>query len=167
MLRWFRAGRLQDVQEGDHVGVQVGVRVGDGVAHARLGRKVDDARRGEFFEQGLRGAAVGEVDFLEAESGLAFEPSQACALEHRVVVVVQVVHADDLVPPGQQGVGHERANEAGDAGHEDFHSRPSTTDAGSRCLTSKTTLCGLPKARIRSAPSSRNASWATATTIAS
>ena len=71
MLRRFLAGGLQDVQEGDHVGIHVGVGIGDGVAYARLGRKVDDARRRGSCEQRLlRGTPVGHVDLLKAEPWL-------------------------------------------------------------------------------------------------
>ena len=36
---------FEDVEEADEIAARIGVRIGDRIAHARLGSKVDDAAR--------------------------------------------------------------------------------------------------------------------------
>ena len=61
---------------------------------------------------------------------------QARLLQSHVVVVIEVVEPDDLVAPREQPLRRVRADEAGRAGHEHLHSRPSTSAAGNTCLMS-------------------------------
>jgi hypothetical protein len=118
------AAGLQDVQEAAEVGLAIGVRMGDGVAHPGLGGQVHHAVEALGREQRLHPGAVGHVQALEAKARLRRQPGQPGLLERRVVVVVEVVDADHLVAARQQALGHVHADEAGRAGDQDFHGRP-------------------------------------------
>ena len=116
------AAAFDDVQEADDVGLDVGVGVVRGVAHAGLGGEVDDALRSVGGEGVFDGVAVGEVGDDLGEAGAAFEAGEAGALEVDVVVVVEVVEADDFVAAVEQALGDVRADEAGGSCNQKFHS---------------------------------------------
>jgi len=87
---------LEDVKEADEVGVDVRVGVLDRVADSGLGGEVDDDAEAVRGEEGLHLAAIGKVDADKDEAVLLFKPLESGLLEGRVVVVVEVVEADDL-----------------------------------------------------------------------
>src|SRR5688572_18158982 len=68
-------------------------------------------------------AAVGEVGLDELKAVVALQLRKPGVLEIDVVIVVDVVEADDLVAARQQGPGGLRADETGDAGYEHLHSK--------------------------------------------
>ena len=72
------------------------------VAHAGLRGEVDDAVEALCGEELLHAGAVGHVELDEAEARVRRQPRQAVLLELHVVVVVEVVQADDLVAARQQ-----------------------------------------------------------------
>jgi hypothetical protein len=65
------------------------------------------------------------------------QPGQPRLFQSHIVIIVEIVVADDLIaalqPPQRQG----RADKARAAGNQDFQKRPSTASAGSRSVTSK------------------------------
>ena len=112
---------LEDVGEADDIAVDVGVRVDQRVAHAGLRGQVHDAVELLLREQRRDALAVGHVHLHEAEVRVRRQARQPILLESRVVVVVEVVQAHDLVPARQQELRDVHADEAGRAGDEDFH----------------------------------------------
>ena len=128
---------LEDIEEAHEVALEVGIGVGDGVAHAGLGREIDDLVELFRLEQGVQGSLIGYVHTPEAavcEDGAllgraAFDGGavgkaafgEAPVLEAHVVVVVDIVDAPDLLPAGGEGPHQLRAYESGGAGHENFH----------------------------------------------
>ena len=58
---------FEDMQEADEVGVDVGVRVVERIAHAGLRRQVDDPL--DAGANRARSFAVGEVELVEGEAG--------------------------------------------------------------------------------------------------
>jgi hypothetical protein len=119
---------LQDVQEGDDVRVDVGVGVGQRVAHPRLRGQVDHAVEPSPAEQLGDGGALGEVQLAEAEARVPPQLRQPRLLEGDVVVVVEAVDPDEVVAARQQAPADMKADEAGRAGHQD----PSHRRASSR-----------------------------------
>ncbi len=113
------AAAFEHVEKARQVGVDIGVRVLQRVAHARLGGEMDHHLRPHRGEQ-LRGArAVGEVDLPEREARAPEQAVQARPLEPRIVVLVQAVDADHAAALGQQPLGQMVADEPGDPGQED------------------------------------------------
>jgi len=64
---------------------------------------------------------IADIQLDEAKSAARFEKAQPVELQRNVVVIVQVVEADDFVTPVKQAQRSGPANEAGGAGKQDFH----------------------------------------------
>ena len=60
MFHFMVAARLEDVVESDEVALDIGVGIGDAVAHACLGGEVDDYCYLVFGEDCLHGCLVGD-----------------------------------------------------------------------------------------------------------
>ena len=119
--------RLQDVVEPDHIALDVRIRVLDAVPDPRLRREVHDDIELVLRKESVDERLVGKVAFDElvgvprGRGGLFLDFAQAVLLERRIVVVVQVVKADDIQRLlAIQEPQHEiRADEAGGAGDEE------------------------------------------------
>src|SRR5579862_5472208 len=82
---------------------------------------------------------IGEVEFLEPESRLLLKPREARLLEGHIVILIEIVEADDLIASPKQPQCRVIADEASRSGEQDLHSRPSTSAAGNTCLMSYST----------------------------
>jgi len=92
------------------------------MADARLGRQMDDAvQAGIAPGQGQHGVAVGNIGLEESEGPILAQRLQPSELQDRVVVVAEIVDAEDGLTPCQKGPRDVRSDEAGDAGDEDGH----------------------------------------------
>ena len=74
-----------------------------------------------FGEERADGVAVGDVQLDEAKARLRRQPGEPVMLEAWVVVVVQVVEADDAVAAREQDLRDVHADEAGRTGDENLH----------------------------------------------
>ena len=114
------AAGLEDVVEADEVALDVGVGVGDAVAHAGLGRQVHHHLGGMGGEEGFDGLFVGDVPLYEGEAGtIGFEFAQAFVLQAHIVVVGDAVDADDfyvgeLIQKAFHQIGSDEACRTGD-----------------------------------------------------
>jgi len=119
--------RLQDVVEPDHIALDVRIRVLDAIPDPGLRREVHDDIEPVLREESVDERLVGKVAFDELVGvprgcgGLLPDLAQAVLLERRIIVVVQVVKADDAerllaIQEPQHKV---RADEAGGAGDEE------------------------------------------------
>ena len=76
---------------------QVGVRIDERIAHARLRGEVHDRREGPPREQcAAHAARVGEIDALEREARIGRERRDARLLQRDVVVRIEIVDAVDV-----------------------------------------------------------------------
>src|SRR5579863_5872333 len=75
---------------------------------------------------------IGEVEFLEPKGRLLLKPCEARLLECHIVILVEVVEADDLMAARQQPQRRVIADEAGGSGQQDLHERLSTSRTASR-----------------------------------
>ena len=118
------AACLKDVEEADEVALEVGTRVLDGVADARLGGEVHHDVEAALGEQALDEGGVAQVAANESEAAVGVylgQHAQARVLDAGVVVAVEVVEADDhVIGLLEQLLDEERADEAGGSGDEDF-----------------------------------------------
>lgn len=118
------AACLKDVEEADEVALEVGARVLDGVAHARLGREVHHDVEAVLGEQALDERGVAQVAAHEGEAAVCVglgQHAQAGFLDAGVVVAVEVVEADDrVIGLLEQLLDEERADEAGGSCYEYF-----------------------------------------------
>gem|GEM_PF-3844699 len=113
MLNFVMPASLEDVDEANQVGVNVGMGVFNGVANPGLRRQVDDARRCELAEGFRHFLTVGDVlaDFGKPVPG--GQPRKSCLLEGDIVIVVDVIDANDLIAPVQKLVRHMGPDEPG------------------------------------------------------
>ena len=118
------AACLKDVEEADEVALEVGTRVFDGVAHARLGGEVHHDVEAVLHEQALDEGGIAQVAAHEGEAAVCVRLDQhakARVLDAGVVVAVEVVEAYDyVIGLLEQLLDEERADEAGGSGDEDF-----------------------------------------------
>ena len=110
---------LEHVEEAHQIGVDIGVRVFQRVAHAGLRREMHHQLGPQRREQGRGGGAVGEVEPREAEALAPLQPVEARLLQPRVVIGVQAVDADHAAAVAQQPVGQMIADEARGPGQQD------------------------------------------------
>ena len=114
-----RAAALQNAEEADDVGIDIGLGRFQAVADARLGGEVDHPARPRGGEQGGDAVAVSQVQRMMVIGGVGLKLGQARLLQRRIVIGVEVVQADDALAPLQQTPGGVKADEAGGAGDQD------------------------------------------------
>ena len=133
----MRPDRFQDAQEPANVAGHVRPRVGQRIPDPRLRGQVIDQLELLVREQGQHALRVHQVHPLEPQARLVRldhpgvraarfgrvdpELAQAIELQPHVVMGVEVVDADHLVPLIDQPPGDVVADEAGRAGHQDLH----------------------------------------------
>lgn len=124
MLDGVVAAGLQDVEEADEVALEVGARVLDGVADARLGSEVHHYIEAVLSEQALDEGGIAQVAAHEGEAAVCVglgQHAQAGVLDTGVVVAVEVVETDDnVIGLLEQLLDEERADKAGCSGDEYF-----------------------------------------------
>jgi hypothetical protein len=114
-LRPQPARQFQQDEMPHHVGLHVDIGVDLRVADPRLRRQVDDpVEIAMALGQPQHGLAVGDVALDEGESGRLAQRLDPRELEDRVVIVAEIVDADDRLASRQQGAGDVRADEPGD-----------------------------------------------------
>ena len=112
------AAALEHVEEAGQIGVGIGMGIGQGMPHAGLCREMHDMRKPVHREQRRHGAAIGNVDLLEAEAWKSPQHGEAGVLEARIVVGVEIVEADHVMSVLQQAARDMHADEPGRAGDE-------------------------------------------------
>jgi hypothetical protein len=118
VLRGMRPGSLEDFEGAHDVALEVGARVLDRVADPGLGGEVNHEIRLELLED--RQDAAGGLDVVvdDGEAGVLQQHRLAALLEPDVVVIGEVVDADDLEPVGQQALAEVESDEARGTGDE-------------------------------------------------
>ena len=118
------AAGLEHVEEADEVALEVGARVLDGVAHARLCGEVHHDVEAVLREQALDEGGIAQISSNESEAAVPVrlcEHRQAGLLDARVVVAVHVVQADNhVVGLLEKPLYQERADEAGCTGNQNL-----------------------------------------------
>src|SRR5579864_3475401 len=139
MLNGAVAAALEHVERSAYVAQHIGGRVLQRVAHARLRREVHDTLEALAGEERRNSRRVREIQLHEAERSVPGEAREPRLLELHVVVIVEVIEADDFLPLIEEPLRGGRADKAGSPGHQDLHNRPSVSAAGNKCLTSYST----------------------------
>ena len=115
------AAGFEDVVEADEVALDVGIGVGDGVAHARLGSEVHDQGEALLGEEAFDQSLVGQVALDEAPvASQRVDFAQALLLESDVIVVIERVEPDhpDVLHVRKQTLYQVGPNETRRAGHQ-------------------------------------------------
>jgi len=109
---------FQNVCKTDDVAVDVGQRVFYGIAHPGLGGKVNHTLGLVRGKSGFDRLTVGKVDAQVGVVGVISMPGQTRFFDGRVIIVVVVVNADNLIAAFEQTKGEGRADEASGTGDE-------------------------------------------------
>ena len=121
MLDLVMATALEDVQRAGDVAVDVGVRILDGVADARLSAEMNHPIKPFVGEQRLHACSVGQVEACQGEIRESVQDRRPGFLERDLVVVVEIVQPNNGVAPLKQALGGEHADEAGRPRYQDLH----------------------------------------------
>ena len=94
------------------------------MAHTGLGCQMHDAvETGMALGQRQHGVAVGDIGLEEGKGLVLAQRLQPGEFQDRIVVVAEIVDADDGLAACQQGPRDVRSDEPGDSGDEDGHKR--------------------------------------------
>jgi hypothetical protein len=115
--------RFQDIDESFDVARHIGLRIDQRVADARLRRQVDDDLELLAGVQLAEPGAIGQIHAHEAKSLNPLELAQARLLQRDIVVVIQIVEANDRPPLLQQPAGQVKTDETRHADDQDRHVR--------------------------------------------
>ena len=111
-----------------HIGGDIGVRIDERIAHPRLcGQMHDVCDARKIGRQLEHGRAIGNVDLVKVKMRPGRQPVQPRLFQPDIVIVVEIVHSDDMGASREQGVRHRRADKAGGARHQNgaaIHGRP-------------------------------------------
>ncbi len=123
MLHLAMAGELQHVDLAHQVRADVGLRIDQRIADARLRADMDDSVEAVRLGECGQCVLVAKVDLLEGE-GVSLSPAKPLdpgALQRRIVIVVEIVETNDLMTEVQKLGGGKETDESGGARHENFH----------------------------------------------
>ena len=104
------------------IGMGVGVRIGQRIAHTGLRRQVNDA--GDIAvlgDQVFHRSPVGDIQAFEAETVVAAKHIKARLLQRNVIVIIEIIDTDNLVAPLKKRARGMETNESGGAGNQDSH----------------------------------------------
>ena len=121
MFRAVVSASFENMQKANDVAFDVAMRMGHGIAHASLRRKVNDPWKTLHPEERFDRRSIREVELDESKPGVAPQPLQPGCLEGRIVVRVHVVESDNLVAPLQQPFRNMVADKARCARDEMLH----------------------------------------------
>lgn len=96
MLHRIMTAGFEDVVEADEVRFDIGVRVGDGVAHARLRCEVDHDLRLVLLEDFVNEHLVCKVSFDKSVILKLLEHRKASFLDANIIIIVHVVQTNNL-----------------------------------------------------------------------
>ena len=147
------AGTLEEIHEPHDIGVDIGMRILQGMAHAGLRREIHDGIVMVGRKQFGHGLAVGDIQTAKAKPRLGLKTRKPRLLELHRVVIVQVINAGHGIPTREQPVGKRRADEPGGPGNQNMHI---TVLASYRTIIAARPKARMPKVpRHRIAPSRR------------
>ena len=79
------------------------------------------------FEKSGHARPVGQIELVELVSGAPFQLGQAGVLEPDIVVIIDVIQANDLEPAIEEAFGEVETDKPGDTGNKNFHSLESNS----------------------------------------
>lgn len=121
MLHRMVAARFQNVVESNDIRFDIGIRVGDRVAHARLRGEIHHHRRLVLLEDTAHKHLVRQIPLDESKIWILRQFCKPVFFQTHVVVIVHAVQADHLRiwHVLKQALYQVRTDEARRAGHQD------------------------------------------------
>src|SRR5689334_11550735 len=115
------ATTFENVQKAGDIAAHVYMWILRGIAHARLRGEVDHALRFVLREYRFDRGAVGEIGGDMGIVRVILETRQARLLQIHIVIITEVVDANNLIAAIKQPHRHMRSDEASRAGDENLH----------------------------------------------
>ena len=107
---------FEHVEKARQIGVGIGVRIDQGMAHPGLRREMHDMGEAVDCKRFRHRPAVGDVDPFEPKVGECLELRDAGLLDARIVVGIEIIDTHDIVPVQQQAPRNVHSDESGRAG---------------------------------------------------
>ena len=127
MLHAEAARGLHHVERADHVGIEIGARVLEAVAHPGLRREVDDHVGRERVRDPVEQRLILQHPLGGGEIRVLQQHLMPALLQADIVIIRHPVIAVNGEPLGQQQLGQVEPDEPGGAGDQDTHQRPTPT----------------------------------------
>jgi len=124
VLYFVLAAGFQNVAETDQIGLDVALGMCDAVAHSGLGRQMRHTAEVVRLAKGVQNFGVRQIHPSEREGCVLFQQRQAIPLELHVVILIQIIQADNAVALPQKVLRQVKADESRSAGNQDMHSVP-------------------------------------------
>src|SRR5436190_23481797 len=105
------AAAFQHIQESNNVCVDVGMGIEKRMTYAGLCRQMRYRRELVDSEKIRRAPAVGEIDWLKLKIGERLEPIKPRLLQGGMVVVAEIVQADNVTAKSREPVRNMRTDE--------------------------------------------------------
>ncbi len=121
---------FEDVEKPGDIVLDIGLRVDEGLPYPRLGGQIDNHLRLLFREEPADGILIGDVHLQEFEILPRLDLPDPIDLQTDLVVVVEIVEAEDIFAPVQKFPTEMESDEAGRAGDEDLLGHWSIPSAG-------------------------------------
>ena len=120
MLQAFQPARqFQHHYLAHDIAGHIGIRIDQGIAYPCLGRQMDDAvQMGMLLCQRQHAFAVGHIQLVKGKACLFRQTRQPRLFQRDVIVIVEIVDADNPVTACQQCLGNTGTNETGGAGDQ-------------------------------------------------
>ena len=121
MLHFVVAACLEDVVESDEIALNIGIRIGDAVAHSGLGCEIDHDSRAVVREKLLHQVPVGNAAFDKGPvTPEGFDFPQPFVFDIYIVIIRDRVDSNDSDVPDidKQSFHQVGSDETGGAGHE-------------------------------------------------
>ena len=120
MLHLMMAARLEDVEEADDVRVDIRTRMVDAVPHASLRCEIDDNVRLILLEQRRDRRLIRQVALDKRERRILAQNLQPALLQADIVVVIDIIKADNRRPESQQPLREMKTDESRSASDQDL-----------------------------------------------
>ena len=114
------AHQFQEIEGSGEIGVEIGARIIEAVAHSRLRGEMIDRIESGAINAGKRGAIL-EHGLMAGKARVLQQYLMAAQLEVAVVVGRKPIEADDFMAFVEKTAGHVKTYEAGAAGDENTH----------------------------------------------
>ena len=121
VLNTVMTATLENVGKADDVAVDIGHRVLDGITDACLRSKVHDPLGFVQGEGIIHGLAVSQVSPDMGVIRVIGMTRKARLLDRRIVVIIVIIDADDMITALEQSQHQGRADKTSRSGDEDFH----------------------------------------------
>ena len=147
LQRRLLPGQFENYHMANHIGLNIGKGVFQGIADPGLGRQMDDRAEFQAANGFLHGAPVRDINLMEGEVGVLQQLPQTVFLQADGIIGAKVIDADDPLALIQEPPGHVKTDETSGTGKQVRHTlNRSKSGLNSRCPCARFDL--IPQNRL-------------------